>query len=95
MSESILDDLLREKYMLSLRNQLITVQEITHIIKMDLEDDARIEDLQDRYKDGACEMLANALLMRININKILGDEVLVREAERVCDAYEALYRLVK
>lgn len=82
-------------YIDSLDAQLQIIQRITELVKLDLDDDARIEDLQYRYKDEACDTLAKALLMRINIKKLIGDDLMIYKSERICDAAEALYRMVK
>jgi hypothetical protein len=74
-----------------------TMQRVRHVseqIHILLEDDARIEDLQDLYKDVTQSLLANVILQYHN--SILRAHPMVQEKCRVLvDMVEGLYRLVK
>jgi len=71
-----------------------TVHIVRQQVHMDLEEDARIEDLQIRYRDLVQEKYAQYMVQLFNARKRANISV-VMKCEELCAVTDALYRLVK
>lgn len=74
--------------------ELQTVRTVRDQVHMDLEDDARIEDLQERYRDLVQNKYAQYMTQYFEAKK-RAPFVVVMKCEELCREADALYRLVK
>lgn len=74
--------------------ELQTVRTVREQVHMDLEDDARIEDLQERYKSLVQNKYAQYITQYWEAKKRAPFSV-VMKCEELCREADALYRLVK
>ena len=74
--------------------ELQTVRTVREQVHMDLEDDARIEDLQERYRDLVQNKYAQYMTQYFEAKK-RAPFCVIMKCEELCREADALYRLVK
>lgn len=80
--------------LVKLEIELQTVRTVREQVHMDLEDDARIEDLQERYKSLVQNKYAQYMTQYFEAKKRAPFAVVLK-CEELCREADALYRLVK